>query len=434
MYYLLMHKNTKVALCKEDKVVKLFEEKLLPYGTEKIEDKYDISKWKNYRKIPETRVNYRDIKHLAEQHNIKMESLSQLNHGLSLTDHYWFYEMKYAYLTILSKLRTKKLDNEIPKYDEISYHTKKFPHSFIEMSMVNREIKEENFNMPDNTTIGDCKKYWVVRNDKIFLAKLNDTHKHLVAEREMLASFVAYLINNCKKDAKKKIIPALPYQFEAGKNSYLNCCFTEVFTNMNEEYIPYELMKKKDNDLNEFDKMQEFIKEHIADITGLQDYFDFIILLDYLIENHRTMSDIGFIRNTESMKIVRPAPIFGNYDSFAYMTKDFTRNNHEPYNSDFINVFGMTEEEQCKYIVENIKWFTPQVLFSKNELLSDYVLSKDMAALTYRDKEGIINWLNYKLVLLQHTIKSNAIQNQMDGEENEEDEYEGGAYRTVDYE
>ena len=38
-----------------------------------------------------------------------------------------------------------------------------------------------------------------------------------------------------------------------------------------------ELMKKKDNDLNEFDKMQEFIKEHIADITGLQDYFDFII-------------------------------------------------------------------------------------------------------------------------------------------------------------
>ena len=91
MYYFLMHKDTKVALCKEGKTVEIYEEKLIPKGAVKEDKQYDIKNWENERKIPEKRTNFRKIKNNLEKLNINIENAHHYNYGLSLTDCYWFY-------------------------------------------------------------------------------------------------------------------------------------------------------------------------------------------------------------------------------------------------------------------------------------------------------------------------------------------------------
>ena len=193
---------------------------------------------------------------------------------------------------------------------------------------------------------------------------------------------------------------------------------------MNEELVTYDLIKKNSAGKTKLEILEEFIKTESTNIAGLQEYFEFMILLDYLIENNREESDIGFIISSVSHNMLKPAPIYGNCRSFGYMTKDLTRANNRLYGSDFVNVFGMTEEEQCKYIIDNFKWFSPQALFEKSELLTEYIVSIEMHDISTQRKENIVNWLNYKLALLQHTIRMHKIQQEMEREENGyDDEY-----------
>ena len=53
-----MHKDSKVALCKDNIIVKTLNQQLLPFGsikTQEDENHYDISNWLSKRRIPEKR-------------------------------------------------------------------------------------------------------------------------------------------------------------------------------------------------------------------------------------------------------------------------------------------------------------------------------------------------------------------------------------------
>ena len=114
MYYFLMHKDIKVALCKEGKTVEIYEEKFIPKGAIKEEKQYDISVWENERRIPESRINYNKIKKDLEKMGVDISLSHRYNYGLSLTDCYWFYEIDHNLLMIKTMLKMKMFDKKMP--------------------------------------------------------------------------------------------------------------------------------------------------------------------------------------------------------------------------------------------------------------------------------------------------------------------------------
>lgn len=428
MYYFLMHKNEIVALCNGFKIIKLFNDKRLPYGISNNDNIYMLDKWFASRKIPENRNNVSSIKNALDKLNIKFSDFPFLNYGLSLTDNYWFYPLKENFITIMSKIKFKKYEKELPKYENINYFENDFNDKLIQSIIYRTPVDKDMLITPDSTTGGTNQKYWVIRNGKRFLAKQNDVIYNYVAEKEIFASFVAYLINLCRETGKKKIIDVVDYQFEKGRTEYENVCFSELFTSTEYELVTYgQLISNTKKHKSGLGLLLDVKYDNFKDNVIINDYFDFLIILDFLTENKRSVNDIGFLYNSESMQIIKPAPVFGNADSFGYMKKDFTRANHELYSGNHKNVFFMNEEEQCKYIAK-IDWLLPDLLYRECETFAKYLFSEDMYHFPRQYKENIINWLKYKIVMIANEKRLNIIRDAENGKTSETDDevkYEG---------
>lgn len=409
MFYFLMHKNTKVALCKDGITTDVFDEKKIPIGAKKTDNnQYDLTDWENERKIPEDRTNFHKIKETLKKINVEENVLHRYNYGLSLTDTYWFYEIDSSYLVIKMKLKLKSFDKEIPKYEDINYFDKKFTAGLLEKTLHNQEVVLEDIKTPDITTNGKAQKYWVVRQGKFFLVKQNDSIQNYIAEKELLASFIAYLINECRIEGKKKAISTAAYQFEKGKTNDENCCYSEIFTSKDESLVTYKMLTNQSKWIYKHKKLEAFINEH-PEIKGLREFMEFIIIFDFITENNRDESDIGFICNNGTNTILRPAPIYGSGNCIEFMKKDFTRANHELYSSNHINVFGMNEEKQCKYIAENIKWFAPEMLYRKSDMFLEYLVNTDMSGLPRQYRDNLADWVKYKIVMIANARRQMAI-------------------------
>ena len=91
MYYILMNKDTQVAYCKDNKIIKLIRDDMLPIGSIKLKKGYDISFWLNKRQIPTTRSNYIKIAQSLKSENIDINEFKYLHFGASLTDAFWMF-------------------------------------------------------------------------------------------------------------------------------------------------------------------------------------------------------------------------------------------------------------------------------------------------------------------------------------------------------
>lgn len=421
-----MHKDTIVALCKDNKTIKVFNETFLPKGIQSEGKSYSLKHWLEERKIPEDRKYYKKIEMTFINLGIDINYAHFLNYGLSLTDNYWFYQVEDNIISVLSKLKLKKYEKEIPKYSEINYYENEFNENFMQNIIYRKNVEEKNLLTPDMTTNGVNQKYWVIRNGKRILAKQNDTIFNYVAEKEILASFVAYMINQCRHTSKKKVIDCVNYQFEKGKTEYENVCFAENFTSLDEELVTYSQLtgyKTLNSDEEKLKQLEQF-KEKYKNNVSIQDYLDFLIVLDFLTENERKEEDIGFLMSSSSMLILKPAPVYGNCNAFGYMKKDFTRASHELYSGHYKNVFGMNDVAQCRYI-SRLDWMLPDLLYRECDTFAKYLFSDDMVSFPRQYKENIVNWLKYRIVMIANEKKQNLIEEAMNAENSEEKEYEG---------
>lgn len=422
MYYFLMHKDTKVAICKDYKIVKLLDDEFLPIGTIKEDGVYTLKYWMEERKIPNKRINKRKIEKALSDIGVNFDNTAFINFGLSLEDHFWLFPLNESLPSILLKLKSKKDDEDFPKYENINYFQNKFDEKPMIDIISGNPISSTSLATPDFTTNGMNQKYWVIRNDKRFLVKQNDKIFEYVAEKELLAAFVIYLINRCRIAGKRKVIDATDYQFEAGKNQYQNVCYSKCFTDMDNELVTYKQLSKAFDvpQINKKGKLEYTTEYYFKDNKIIQDYIDFIMVLDFLIENDRKEEDIGFLAKATNFGVMKPAPLYGNCNSFAYMNKDFSRAIHEPYCGSYVNVFGMNEMEQIQYIGK-LDWIMPDLIYRESDMFLQYMFSDDMISFPNQYKENIANWFKYKIVMLAHEKKQNILE---DAEKQEQAEIE----------
>ena len=409
MYYILMNKDTQVAYCKDNKIIKLIRDDMLPIGSIKLKKGYDISFWLNKRQIPTTRSNYIKIAQSLKSENIDINEFKYLHFGASLTDTFWMFPVtsffsfsKYVEKKKKSKSKSKSKKPLIPKYSDVKYYEKEAKDGLLQAISENKPINREMCDtVPDNVTNGDTMKYWTYRNKNYYLVKQNSAENDKTAEKIIISQLLMDTINHTRFEIneKKKNIETAEYVYEAGDIPSRSCCYSKCFT---DEITGLTSLEDLEVSLEKTLTIDELIEYLALSDKDLKDYFDFIILFDFITENRRKKSDILFMINNSSNKIMRPAPLTCCSTCFPYIEKDYTRIYKKDDIGTYVNVFGMTPDEQLEYLA-NIKWIDYRELFRNLSEFKDLLENDiDKRQLTLLNLETICNAISHKLQLIEY--------------------------------
>lgn len=300
MSCVLMNKNTPVMLIDYSKVdnaiTNIIEIYNIEYAPLAIFNAYndksqslvkESNAWFRGRGIPSWR---KDLENLLEKLNVSSpEELLNKSFSLSLSDQYWL------------------KDSEISiKWEDINFFTNDFLYeAYLEASLdsSSNEISTDKnvLRSPNNTTDGMLQKGWIIENGKRVLVKGTYTFNREEPFNEWLASQV------CKRLG----FPYCNYTIDFINNEKLvSKC--ENFVSSDEEIISaYDIYKsvKKPNNINDYEHYINILEQH--NVPDARKNVASMFLVDYILMNtDRHMKNFGVIRNVNTLKWERTAPIF----------------------------------------------------------------------------------------------------------------------------
>lgn len=295
MDYILMHKDIPVIRLDMDyngeveKVGNIENSDFLPLAVHK--NVYDIKAWLRERAIPKTRSG---IATVLEANKVKTtQSLLLKNLGVSLNDVYWLKPANSDYL-----------------WSDVNLYQNAFSASEVYSELGDDELETRLRLSPNPSLKGELRKKWFINESGIrIMAKGN---YGLNCQQSLNEEF-ATLIN--KKQGTE--IPFVeytvrPYTFLDEEQAF--CCFSNNFiTSDKEEFVPaWEVCKIADG-------KNKSAYAHFVDncvMLGMnkdtvEKFLGYQILLDYYITNtDRHLNNFGIIRDTETLKPLRMAPIY----------------------------------------------------------------------------------------------------------------------------
>lgn len=300
MKYVLMNKNKMVMLIDYndkdfviEKIYEVYNMDCAPLSViNTINDKSksllsEVNSWYKSRGIPSWR---KDLENLLEKLNVSSpEELLNKSFSLSLSDQYWL------------------KDSEISiKWEDINFFTNDFLYeAYLEASLdsSSNEISTDKnvLRSPNNTTDGMLQKGWIIENGKRVLVKGTYTFNREEPFNEWLASQV------CKRLG----FPYCNYTIDFINNEKLvSKC--ENFVSSDEEIISaYDIYKsvKKPNNINDYEHYINILEQH--NVPDARKNVASMFLVDYILMNtDRHMKNFGVIRNVNTLKWERTAPIF----------------------------------------------------------------------------------------------------------------------------
>ncbi len=300
MSCVLMNKNTPVMLIDYSKVdnaiTNIIEIYNIEYAPLAIFNAYndksqslvkESNAWFRGRGIPSWR---KDLENLLEKLNVSSpEELLNKSFSLSLSDQYWL------------------KDSEISiKWEDINFFTNDFLYeAYLEASLdsSSNEISTDKnvLRSPNNTTDGMLQKGWIIENGKRVLVKGTYTFNREEPFNEWLASQV------CKRLG----FSYCNYTIDFINNEKLvSKC--ENFVSSDEEIISaYDIYKsvKKPNNINDYEHYINILEQH--NVPDARKNVASMFLVDYILMNtDRHMKNFGVIRNVNTLKWERTAPIF----------------------------------------------------------------------------------------------------------------------------
>ena len=356
--YSLKHNNDTVLLLDIDekyrftKAVIVNKEKV-PLGLlEKNDtiDIYEFNDWFNNRGIP---VKRDGIEYILQKE--KKETVNELlikNNGLGLCDHYWIEETKLN--TKWADINYFDNDNNFNRLGDDIYLGKKNE----------LEIKEDK--TPNCSLSGMQPKRWILINGERWLLK----GKEATTEQEPFSEVAASLFLD------KLRFDHVEYKLIEMDNKTLSGCRNMLNSNQELIHSYYANKFKKFDDTSSYEM-------YISNLTalGIKDdittELEKMIVVDYLIANtDRHWSNFGIIRNSDTMKYERIAPLYDHAASF------FTKTNKISIFKDNENLscrsFKTTQDENLK-LVKNIDWLNFDALKDLPDILRD-TLNKNKAS------------------------------------------------------
>lgn len=290
--YILMHKNSACAVV----VIEEQTGRMIGYKTTDPEkapflgncDLAKFSKWWETRAVPASREWIRKVMRDAGVLN-PAEYLAK-NLAVSITDTYWLCpdnsDLTYEDVSFVNLIRHG--DNKVPYHNATSYD-------------------------PNASLGGNLDKYWDLSGDVPVLVK--ESYKYY-GQQALNEAFATRLHEMQETD-----IPFVKYT--ASRQEDGGCtCRCNAFTSEKEELVPaYEMIESRHipNNINYYNAYIEIAAAHGADRRAIQDYMDYQTLTDFIITNtDEHLLNFGMLRDTETMKLTGPAPIFDSGNSMFY--------------------------------------------------------------------------------------------------------------------
>ena len=308
-----MNKNTEVLLTEYDsasstftKIYEVYNIEYAPYILKNLyNEKYfndnsfriNLSKWFQGRGIPSWRDKL-DI--LLHRLNIIAPSeLLDKSFGLSLSDQYWL----------------KPINTSI-SYDDINFFDNDFDYTeFLEASLSknsNSIVSASSLNTPNNTTDGMLRKAWIIENDTRYLLKSGYKNELLQPFNEVLASEICDRLG----------FDHVKYTLDTYKDTVVSKC--PCFITKNTELITCHQIR---NNMDRYDSTKDYeeyikiLEEH--GIVDARTQMENMFILDFLIMNEdRHLNNFGIIRDVNTLKWLKCAPIFDNGQSLNTLYYD----------------------------------------------------------------------------------------------------------------
>lgn len=306
MRCILMNKNTEVLLTEYDSasstftnIYEVYNIEYAPYILKNLYNEKDfndnsfrinLSKWFQGRGIPSWRDKL-DI--LLHRLNIIAPSeLLDKSFGLSLSDQYWL----------------KPINTSI-SYDDINFFDNDFDYTeFLEASLSknsNSIVNASSLNTPNNTTDGMLRKAWIIENGIRYLLKSGYKNELLQPFNEVLASEICDRLG----------FDHVKYTLDTYKDTVVSKC--PCFITKNTELITCHQIR---NNMDRYDSTKDYeeyikiLEEH--GIVDARTQMENIFILDFLIMNEdRHLNNFGIIRDVNTLKWLKCAPIFDNGQS-----------------------------------------------------------------------------------------------------------------------
>lgn len=292
----LMHKDVPVAdidvgdcdgeLCR---LGDIYSKEHLPVGTLRngYPDLLNLSKWWALRSIPESCSGLRRLLERARLPNAK--ALLTRSYGLCLSDQYWI----------------RPAGSNV-SWGDVNFFENDFSED-VGRTLLGHEIAHGEMDLmsPDNTSEGNLVKMWRIIDGRRCLYKGGSAPNRQEPINEVIASMICESMG----------IPNAGYGLETFGGSAYSVCddFIDGDTELvSMAYVMYTCDWKGSAYRTCVDACGSFGVDIVP-------FLDRMIVLDYLIANEdRHFHNFGLIRDADSLKFLRPAPIFDCGTSLGY--------------------------------------------------------------------------------------------------------------------
>lgn len=321
-YYFLMHLNNECAIVEFNPVTgnlvdfDVTDKTLMPMnGSSNLRD---INNWWIHRPFPSTREDMKQVMKMAGAINPELYLIKNL--ALSMTDSYWICPVEESEL----RWEDVRLTNQsaIGK-TRVPYH--------------NRDSYDPNASLD-----GQMSKHWDLSQTPPVLVKramdydsqqaVNEVFASLIHSRQPLApEYVSY---SAKRD---------PTQ-----NKFL-VSICNSFVEPGLEFLPaYELgCAQGVKELSDYDR---YIKKWVdcgLDEDVVRKFLDYQTLTDFIISNvDRHLGNFGVLRDVNTLKFIKPAPIYDSGNSMFYTQLELDRfiSKPEMLNRKIVSIYDSEEK------------------------------------------------------------------------------------------
>ena len=302
-----MHENDKLALFEYENqsiLAVVINEKmidklpLLEISSKSLEDK--VAKWILNRSIPVTRQRIEVDLSMLDTKNVYDYMISNL--GLSLTDHYWICPNDSDYT-----------------WENINLYQNDFSSAYsLDLRDDEKSIAGKTNFVPSASLKGDLKKKWII--DDVGTRRLVKGNYNNTC-RQSLCEVLATQIH--KRQGKFEYTPYSLIKISSDGQIILGCECPN-YTDINTEFVAaIDIVNsfKKSNQSNYFETYVQYCGENGIDINYMREFMEYQILTDFIITNtDRHLNNFGVIRDSKTLQLIKPAPIFDSGNSMFYNT------------------------------------------------------------------------------------------------------------------
>lgn len=390
--FTLMNKNKKIfdfEYNDEEHVIEKFErnypnnEKYAPFGLIKDDkiDKTQFNRWWKNRQIPASRNGLKEILYKSNIYDKDhFDLLDSKAYCLSLSDQYW----------------VKSVDENI-LWEDINF----FEHEFSEdIGKIffdrNNNLSNLNLNTPDMTSNGNYEKRWKIINGDRYLLKAGSKMINQEPFNEVIATKLYERILNDDEYVKYSIV----YENDRAVSICKNFITKET------ELIPAWKINEYYEFLNNENKYEHYIRcLNNLKIPNANILVDKMIICDFILANKdRHFNNFGVIRNVETLKFEKAAPLFDNGCSLWFDENDM-------YVGEFFLTKPFEEYEKTQVsLVRNFEWFDIQKLEGFTNEVKEILLSNKLLSQERIDK--IIEQIKKRIEFINQLKQSKETNNQ----------------------